>query len=297
MRTTTPKPQADWTVGGLLTWTAGFLAEKGVEFPRLDAEVLLSHVLQCRRIDLYGSRYAEQAGEETRTNYRTLIRRRLEGCPVAYLVGRKEFFSLALEVTPAVLIPRPDSETLVVAGLEFAKGLGGPRILDIGTGSGNLALALAKNLPGARVTATDITTEALEVARRNAERHGVAERVRFLHGDLYDAVPAGETFDLIVSNPPYIPTKDIAGLAVGVRDYEPHAALDGGPDGFAVFGRLVREAQWRLAPGGQLLIEIGSPQEARAREILAGHPDYQVDATLYDYSRHPRVLRARYRPG
>jgi release factor glutamine methyltransferase len=253
--------------------------------------------LQCRRIDLYGTRYAEQAGEETRTNYRTLIRRRLEGCPVAYLVGRKEFFSLALEVSPAVLIPRPDSESLVVAALERAKELAEPAILDIGTGSGNLAIALAKNHPGARVTATDISSEALAVARRNAEKLGVSERVRFPEGNLFDPVPACETFDLVVSNPPYIPTRDIAGLAVGVRDYEPHAALDGGPDGFAVFERLVGQARQFLKPEGQLLVEIGAPQEARAREIVTAYPEYRLDATLYDHSGHPRVVRARHRPG
>jgi release factor glutamine methyltransferase len=294
MKATSPPP-ADWTVGGLLTWTAQFLAEKGVEFPRLDAEVLLSEVLHCKRIDLYGSRYAETASEEARSQFRTLIRRRLEGCPVAYLVGRKEFFSLALEVTPAVLIPRPDSETLVVATLERAKELASPTILDIGTGSGNVAVALAKNHPGARVTATDISPEALAVAQRNAETHGVAERVRFLRGALLDAVPAEERFDVIVSNPPYIPSGDIASLAVGVRDYEPHTALDGGPDGFAVFERLVNAARRRLAEGGQLLIEIGAPQEARARAIIAAYPEYQLDATLYDHSGHPRVVRARLR--
>jgi release factor glutamine methyltransferase len=290
---TTSTPPASWTVGGLLTWTAQFLADKGVEFPRLDAEVLLSEVLHCKRIDLYGSRYAEAASEETRSNYRTLIRRRLEGCPVAYLVGRKEFFSLVLEVTPAVLIPRPDSETLVVAALERAKELTSPTILDIGTGSGNLAVALAKNHPGARVTATDISSEALAVARRNAEKHGVVERVRLACGDLFADVPAEETFDLIVSNPPYIPSGDISSLAGGVRNYEPHTALDGGPHGFALYERLVNGARYNLAPGGQLLIEIGAPQEARARKIIAAYPAYQLDATLYDHSGHPRVVRAR----
>jgi release factor glutamine methyltransferase len=294
---TTPTPPAQWTVGGLLNWTAQFLTEKDVEFPRLDAEVLLSHVLQCRRIDLYGTRYAEPAGEEARSNYRSLIRLRLEGCPVAYLVGRKEFFSLSLEVTPAVLIPRPDSETLVVAALEYAKELTAPQILDVGTGSGNLAVALAKNLPGAQVTATDLSSEALAVAQRNAEKHGVGERVRLLEGNLYGPVPAGEVFDLIVSNPPYIPTADIATLAVGVRDYEPHVALDGGPNGFTVFENLVRQARQFLNFNGQLLIEIGSPQEARAREILNAYPEYQLDTTLYDHSGHPRVVRVRYRPG
>jgi release factor glutamine methyltransferase len=291
MKTSTTAP-TDWTAGSLLNWTARFLAEKGVEYPRLDAEVLLSHVLNCQRIDLYGNRHDEQASEETKRDYRVLIRRRLEGCPVAYLVGRKEFFSLAFEVSPAVLIPRPDSETLVVAALERGRELTQPRIIDIGTGSGNLAVSLAKNLPTALVTATDKSSDALDVARRNAARHEVAERIRFLGGDLFEQVPEGETFDVIVSNPPYIPAADIAGLPVGVRDYEPHSALDGGPDGFSVFERLVEAARNRLVVNGQLLIEIGSPQEARARAVLAGYSEYQLDSTLYDYSRHPRVVRA-----
>jgi release factor glutamine methyltransferase len=284
-----------WTVGGLLNWTAQFLTKKGVEFPRLDSEVLLAHVLNCRRIDLYGARHGEVVSEEVRGTLRELIKRRVEGCPVAYLVGRKEFFSLTLEVSPAVLIPRPDTELVVAECLKWAGPLPAPRVLDIGTGSGNIAVAVARQHPGAVVTAVDLSAAALEVAKRNAERHGLASRLRFLEGDLFAAIPAGERFDFILSNPPYIASGDLAGLPVGVRDYEPHLALDGGPGGYAVFDRLVAAAPAYLAPGGYLLVEIGAPQEKTAREHIAARGAYELGETVHDYSGHPRVLRARLR--
>jgi release factor glutamine methyltransferase len=283
----------EWTVGGLLQWTERFLTERGADYPRLDAQVLLAHVLGCQRAELYGTYFAEAATEEVRQRYRDLIRRRVEGCPVAYLVGRKEFFLLELEVTPAVLIPRPDSETLVTACLDVAKKLAAPRVLDVGTGSGNLALALAKQHPTAEVTATDVSPEALAVARRNAEKHGLGGRVRFLEGDLFGPVPAGERFDFVVSNPPYIPRGEILRLPAGVRDYEPHTALDGGPDGFAVFDRLIAQAPEYLTVGGYLLVEIGAPQERPARERLGACGRFALEATIKDMSSHPRVLRAR----
>jgi release factor glutamine methyltransferase len=282
-----------WTIGGLLNWTAKHLAAKGVEYPRLDAEVLLAHVLGCQRVDLYGLRFGEAAGEEVRKRYKELIRRRLEGCPVAYLVGRKEFFKLELEVGPAVLIPRPDSEVLVLECLDLAKKLPAPRFLDIGTGSGNLPVAVARQHAGAQVTTVDVSPDALAVARRNAARHGVEGRVRFLGGDLFAPLPAGEAFDFVISNPPYIPHADLAGLPAGVRDYEPHLALDGGPDGFAVFDRLVAGAADLLAPGGWLLVEIGAPQEGRARQRMEADGRYELGPTVRDFSGHPRVLRAR----
>jgi release factor glutamine methyltransferase len=287
--------QQDWTVGSLLEWTERFLTQKGVEFPRLDAQVLLAHALSCKRIDLYGARHGEPASEEARQRYRELIRKRVEGCPVAYLVGRKEFFSLELEVGPDVLIPRPDSELAVTECLRLAKGMAGPRALDMGTGSGNLAVAVAKHHKGARVTAVDLSPKALAVAERNAVKHGVAERVRFLGGDLFAPLPAGERFDFILSNPPYIPRDDIAKLAPGVRDYEPHLALDGGPDGYAVLERLVAGARDWLEPGGHLIVEIGAPQEAEARRRIAAHAGYELAPTVHDYSRHPRVLVARWK--
>jgi release factor glutamine methyltransferase len=282
----------NWTVGGLLQWTERFLADKGAEFPRLDAQVLLAHVLGCRKIDLYGIRHGEEATEEVRQRYRELIRRRLEGCPVAYLVGRKEFYSLEFEVGPAVLIPRPDSELLVVECLALAKALSAPRVLDVGTGSGNLAVAVARQHKGAQVTAVDVSAAALDVARRNASKHGVADHIRFLEGDLFAPLDSAERFDFILSNPPYIPRDDIPRLAPGVRDYEPHVALDGGPDGYAVLRCLAAGAAAHLEPGGYLIVEIGAPQEAEARRILAG-AGYELAPTVHDHSGHPRVLRAR----
>src|ERR1700722_15396663 len=157
-----------WTLGALLDWTAKHLAQKSIESARLDAEVLLAHAVGCKRIDLYGMRFAEPASSEVRQKYRELIRRRLEGCPVAYLVGRKEFYGLELEVSPAVLIPRPDTEHLVMEALALAKKLAAPRIVDVGTGSGAIAIALARHHPAAILTAIDVSGEALQIARGNA---------------------------------------------------------------------------------------------------------------------------------
>jgi release factor glutamine methyltransferase len=289
------RAEQPWTVGRLLEWTAKFLAQKGSETPRLDTEVLLAHALGCKRIELY-TRHDEVAAEEGRQTFRELIRRRVEGCPVAYLVGRKEFFSLELEVSPAVLIPRPDTECVVDECLRLARGIAEPDVLDVGTGSGCLAVAVARRHAGARVTAVDLNPEALAVAARNAARHGVAERVRFVAGDVYGPLAAGERFDFILSNPPYIRRGDIAGLPPGVRDYEPHLALDGGEDGYAVFDRLVAGAPAHLKPGGYLIVEIGSAQEGPGRERIGRVPGYELARTVFDGSGHPRVLRARWRP-
>jgi release factor glutamine methyltransferase len=259
----------------------------------VDAEVLLAEALHCKRIDLYGVRHAEPASDETRQRYRKLIGKRVEGCPVAYLVGRKEFYSLEFEVSPAVLIPRPDSELVVMECLALAKPLAAPRICDIGTGSGNLAVAIAKHQPGAQVTAVDISADALAIARRNAEKHGAAERIAFVQSDLFNSLETVDRFDFVVSNPPYIPASELQGLPVGVRDYEPHLALSGGPDGFQMADRLFAEAAAFLKPGGWLIIEIGAPQEAATRQRLAAHGGYQLEPTVYDFSGHPRVLKAR----
>jgi release factor glutamine methyltransferase len=286
-----PPVKTNWSIGELLDWTAKFLSQKESESPRLDAEVLLAHTLGCKRIELY-TRYTEPATPEQRQQYRELIGKRIEGCPVAYLVGRKEFFSLALDVTPAVLIPRPDSEHVVMECLRLAKEIAEPGILDVGTGSGNLAVAVAHRHKTAQLTATDISADALAVAKRNAEKHAVAARVECLQGDLFAPV-AGRRFDLIVSNPPYIPRDEIAKLAAGVRDFEPRQALDGGSDGFAVFDRLAGEAGNYLKPGGYLIVEIGAPQEKRARQKIEAQGTWELAATVHDHSGHPRVLVAR----
>jgi release factor glutamine methyltransferase len=287
--------QESWTIGRLLEWTTKFLADKGSESPRLDTEVLLAHALGCKRIELY-TRHDQEAADEKRKAFRDLIRQRVEGCPVAYLVGRKEFFSLELEVNRAVLIPRPDSECVVDECLRLAKTLPQPGVLDVGTGSGNLAVAVARLHKEAHVTAVDLSPEALAVAQRNAVKHGVGSRVRMLQGDVFGPLAAEERFDFVLSNPPYIPHDELARLEPGVRDYEPHLALDGGKDGFAVFDRLVAGAPRHLNPGGYLIVEIGAPQEAHARQRIEAHGGYELAKTVYDGSGHPRVLKARLRP-
>jgi release factor glutamine methyltransferase len=294
-----PAPEAEgerWTVGRLLTWTTDFLKRRGAESPRLDAEVLLAKVLGWERMHLY-TRYEEEVGESGRSAFREMVRRRAEGMPVAYLVGRKEFFSLPLAVSPAVLIPRPDTETVVVEFLELMKGHPGPLAVDVGTGSGCIALACAERHKSARFFATDISPEALAVAGANARSLSLADRVTFRQGDLLEPVEGEGPFDAILSNPPYIPADVIPTLEPGVRDYEPHRALDGGPDGLRVVARLIAAAAPRLKPGGHLILEIGTAQEAPVRALIEAEPSLELAATVRDAANHPRVVRATRRPG
>jgi release factor glutamine methyltransferase len=287
-------PEAPWTIKRLLEWTKRHLAQKGAESPGPDAEMLLSHVLGCARIELY-TRHDEEPSEKLRAHFKDLIQQRLKGCPVAYLVGRKEFFSLGFEVNRDVLIPRPDTECVVDECLRLARDMTAPTVLDVGTGSGCLAVSVAKYHKTAQLTAIDASAAALPVASRNAARHGVADRICFLEGDLYTPLPPGERFDFILSNPPYIPHGDIPALPVGVRDFEPHVALDGGPDGYAVFDRLIAGAAERMKPGASLIVEIGSPQEEPARRRIEALGVFDLGKTIFDGSGHPRVLRAKRR--
>jgi len=277
-----------WTIGSLLRWTAEHFAKKGLESPRLDAEVLLAHVLNCQRIELY-TRSEELAGNDARTRFRALVERRLAGCPVAYLVGKKEFFLLSFEVTPAVLIPRPATETLVLAALERLKAIDAPRILDIGGGSGCIAISLASRLKSSQLVATDVTADALEIARRNAERHNVAGRIDFRQGTDYAPV-AGVQFKAIVTNPPYIPTAEIAALAVEVRDHEPRAALDGCADGLDIIRRLIEFAPNHLIPGGWLLMEFGLGQSSAIAALVAQKVEFGPATIIPDGDGIPRVL-------
>jgi release factor glutamine methyltransferase len=275
----------------LLNWTAQHFAKKGLPSPRLDAEVLLAHVLHCRRIELY-TRSEEPATDDMRSQFRSLVERRLAGWPVAYLVGRKEFFLLNFEVTPAVLIPRPATETLVVAAIERLKMLETPRVLDLGTGSGCIAISLAVRLPSARIIATDSSIEALAVAQRNAACHHVENRVEFRHGDL-DSPVLGGFFSAVVSNPPYVPSADIATLAVEVRDHEPRSALDGGGDGLDFIRRIVAGAPTHLDAGGWLVCEFGAGQESALESLIGESPALQLDRIVVDGDGIPRVAVAR----
>jgi release factor glutamine methyltransferase len=286
-----PTPKV-WTVRALLAWTTEFLKSKGVEAASTEAQILLAHVLQTKRVDLF-VRYEEQPTEAERTQFRELITRRVAGWPVAYLVGARDFYLLTFEVDPAVLIPRSDTETLVLEALTRLKPLTAPTVLDLGTGSGCIAVALAVRQKDAQVTAVDVSPDALALARRNAARHNVADRVTFLQGDLFAPLPAGATFDLIVSNPPYIAQSEFADLSPDVRDHEPRLALDGGPDGLAFYRRIASGAGPFLKAGGSLLLEIGWTQDEAVRALLAERGEWDVGPTLRDMSKHPRVVTAR----
>ena len=283
-----------WTIGRLLNWTADFLREKGAESPRLDAEVLLAHAQGCERIELY-TRFEEIADEPLRERFRTLVRQRADGVPVAYLAGRREFFSLPFEVTRDVLIPRPETEQLVVRALDVVRQRisDGPiDVVDIGTGSGILAVCLAKQLPDCRVVALDVSGAALEVAAGNAARHNVDERIEFVESDLFAAIDAEREFDLIVTNPPYVKTAELGEVAVGVRKYEPRIALDGGEQGIDVYQRLIPEVPGRLRPGGWFFAEIGPAVADDVERLIARTAGLKPHPTLRDLSDHPRVVQA-----
>jgi len=282
-----------WTVRRLLEWTEDFLRKKGFESPRLEAQILLAHALGCKKIDLY-VRHDEEPAEDKRAAFREMIKKRSEGMPVAYLVGHREFYSLEFAVSPAVLIPRPETETLVMEALRRLKPLAAPRVLDIGTGSGVIAVAIAKQHQAARIAAVDVSAAALTVAASNAQRHGVADRVTFLEGDLFGPV-AGQAFDLIVSNPPYIADAEFASLDVGVREFEPRAALAGGPDGLDFYRRIAADAASFLSPGGTVVVEIGATQEAAVRELFAAR--LEPGPSFKDAAGRPRVATANSRPG
>lgn len=214
-----------WTIGRLLAWTTDYLRQHGIESPRLDAEVLLAAARGCTRIDLYTS-YNEPATPETRSAFRQWVRRRAEGTPVAYLVGRREFFSLDFRVTPAVLIPRPETELLVVALLDRVRASPADApiaIADVGTGSGIIAICAAKYCATCRVTAIDISRPALEVAAANAAEHDVADRVELVESDLFTALAPHRCFDFIASNPPYVSAGEVAALARGTSASTNHA--------------------------------------------------------------------------
>lgn len=278
-----------WTVGRLLRWTTDYLLKHHCNSPRLEAEILLAHALDWPRVQLYMN-INDVVGELGRSAFRELVKKRAAGEPVAYLVGHKEFYSLDFEVNRHVLIPRPDTETLVMTFLELASAVDAPFCVDIGTGSGCVAVSCAKHHPTARFVAIDLSPEAAEVARRNVARHKLTDRVEVRCGDLLEPLRPDEKPMFIVSNPPYIPTADCERLEHEVRAYEPHSALDGGPDGLDIVRRLVNQASEVLLPGGFLLIEIGYDQADSANQAFSALPGWQFDGIKKDLAGHPRVM-------
>ena len=274
-----------WTIAGVLEWTKQYFANKGIENPRLDAEILLCAVLKCERINLY-VRFDQPLEDEELALYRGYVARRANQEPLAYILGKKAFMKHSFKVTPAVLVPRPETELLVESVAKAAAGSGAAALLDIGTGSGAIIVSLLDLLPQALGTAVDISAAALQVAGENAAAIGVAERLTLLESDLFSKLPAGQSFDIIVSNPPYIPAADIAELAADVQK-EPHGALDG----LDFYKRIISGCSVWLKPDGLLAFEVGIHQ---AQEVCALCREAGLTATAVrnDYAAIERMVFA-----
>ena len=279
-----------WTILEILQWTTDFFKQRCVDSPRLTAEILLAHVLQQERMYLY-VHFDQPLQHEEREQYKALIRRCASGEPTQYLTGVQEFWSLEFRVTPAVLVPRPETEHLVEAALALAKQASQPRILDIGTGSGAIAISLKHELPEADLFAGDISEDALNIAMQNATTLLTdGKTISFRRGDLF--VPfAGMNFELIISNPPYISTEDYEALEPKVKDHEPEHALHAGEDGLEIYRRLIADAPDYLTPGGHVLVEIGYGQKDAIVELFEAQ-NFRIHHVINDYAGIERVIVA-----
>ncbi len=308
--------QVQVTVLEVISKSSDFLAKKGVDSPRLQTELLLAHVLQLPRMKLYLN-FERKLTEPELDSLRKLVQRRGQREPLQHLVGSTSFCGLEMTVNRHVLIPRPETELLAEAGWQFLNQLtpsegraGSPlpaalrtsdngahgvtrptTALDFGTGSGCIAIALAAKSPAAHVVALDVSTDALALARQNAARNGLADRIEFRHGDGFAALPPGERFDLIVSNPPYIASAEIETLQPEVRDHDPRGALDGGADGLDFYRRLAAQAVPFLKPHGKLMLEFGEGQAAAISAILTAQ-NWRIEAVHPDYTQRLRFLIA-----
>jgi release factor glutamine methyltransferase len=282
----------------LLKVTSDYLKQKEIESPRLSAEVLLAHQLNLTRVQLY-LRFDQPMNEEELAGYRALIKRRLKREPLQYIIRRQEFWSLDFEVNPSVLIPRPESEVLVEASLSLYRAgriphVDQPRVLDLCTGSGALAVAVASEIQSAEVWASDLSEDALKVARSNVTRHKLEDRIVFMLGDLWEAVKGKNLiFDLIVSNPPYIRSRVLESLSPEVRLYEPRLALDGGEDGMTYIEKILSEGVDYLQPDGWILVEMDPAQIPRALDWMAQTGRYEECSRVKDYSHQYRLVMGR----
>ena len=286
-------PEESWTVLKLLQWTTDYFQRNHVPEPRTSAEVLLAHVLAEDRLFLYLN-YDRPMETNELAAYRACIKRRLEGEPNQYITGLQEFWSLPLRVSPDVLIPRPETEVLVEAVLEFLdKADPNVDILDLGTGSGAIAIALARELPAARIVATDLSMAALRLAHENAKLHHVDQRILFVRGDMFAAIPgASQRFKVVVTNPPYVSHAEILELPREIRDFEPHHALEGGPDGLAAIRHIIAEAPTVLFQAGALFMEMGADQTESVSALVRDSQRYEDYRIIKDYTGLDRVLVA-----
>ena len=278
------------TIADIIRAGEELLSEAGIPDARRDSSTLVSLAIGRDRSFIYSHPEYEPTAEESE-RIDQYLKRRADREPLQYIRGTQEFYGLEFEVTPDVLIPRPETEMIVEWAIGFLKGEKTTRFLDIGTGTGCIPISILKNSPNANGVAVDISSDALAVAARNAERNGVAERLELIESDLFSNVPA-EKFDLIVSNPPYVPVKDLAHLQPEVRDHEPHVALSDGSSGVSIIERIIRDARHFMLPGGVLLIEMGFGQSERVLEFTStgGWASAQVESDLQGI---PRMLYAK----
>lgn len=281
--------EESWTVRRILDWTTAHLTKHGSDSPRLDAEVLLAYARKCERIRLY-TNYEDEVSEQERGLMRELVQRRSKSEPVAYLVGNREFFGLDFYVDPNVLVPRPDTETLVIELVDEAQQLPSPSILDLCTGSGCIAIAAAANCAKASFLATDISERALAIAQKNAETNALSAKIQFLLSDCFAELPEGTVFDIIVSNPPYIPDAEIESLDADVRQHEPRLALSGGTDGLDFYRRIISEAPRYLKEGGRLMLEFSPEQETSLKALFETSGKYGDVRVKADLAGRARVM-------
>ncbi len=280
-----------WTIIKTLQWTNTSFQSHEIDQPRTDAEVLLAHALHTKRIELYTNHDKPLRDQELKT-FKSLIQRRILREPVAYIIGKKEFWSLDLMVNPDVLIPRPETECLVEAVLNVIPKGADCNILDLGTGSGAIILALAHERPGHRFYAVDRSEAALTVARKNAQRHGLEKAITFLQGDWFDGVRnLQKRFNIIVSNPPYIPTHQIKGLSPEIAQYEPRYALDGGKNGLDAVRFIIRTAPDYLVSEGKIFLEIGYDQRSEIADLTKKLGRYKDFVCQKDYGKNDRVVQ------
>jgi release factor glutamine methyltransferase len=291
-----------WAVREILNVSSRFLRDKGIESPRLCAEVLLAHELKKSRVDLYLA-FDQPLSNKEIVQYRSLIKRRLRREPLQYITGHQEFWSIDFRISPAVLIPRTETEFLVEEAIKLwdrrlLPNNINPTILDLGTGSGVIAIALAKEIEGATLWASDISFEAIAVARTNAQRHNLERRIRFCQGDLWQPFSdSSTTFDMIISNPPYIRNDAFKSLPPEVRLYEPRVALDGHENGMCFIQRIIEEGATYLEPGGWLLIEMDPDQTERALALIDSAHSFSFRERLADYQKRYRMVKAQKRHG
>ena len=279
------------TVLEVIHRSADFLAKKGVDSPRLQTELLLAHLLKLPRMKLYLD-FERQLSDAELAQLRELIVRRSQREPLQHITGSTSFCGLEITVNRHVLIPRPETELLAERGWNHLSPITDGQALDFGTGSGCLAIAIAVKCPSARICALDVSNDALVIARQNAEANQVASRIQFHHGDGFAALPENVQFDLILSNPPYIASAEIATLQPEVRDFDPLLALDGGVDGLDFYRRLAAQAGGFLKSGGKLMVEFGDGQAEAISQILR-QQNWIVEAVTEDYSHRARILTAR----